>query len=93
MISTELTLTKGARKAVFLKKASMTVEYDGACGYVTPLGLVIDDGGQQNVDFLVSDEAWAAYARGEITFDGLCDRGIDVEYDGSRDGWTMEVER
>ncbi len=82
---------EAARKTVFLKKIGMTVHHDGVCGYVTPLGMVVDDGGQQNVDFLVEDETWAAYTRGELTFDALCDRGIDVQFDDQRDGWTMEV--
>lgn len=76
---------------VFLKKVGMTVKHDGVCGYVTPIGMVIDDGGQQNVDFLVEDETWAAYTRGEVTFDALCVVGIDVKFDAERDGWTMEV--
>ncbi len=82
---------EAARKTVFLKKIGMTVKHDGVCGHVTPIGMVIDDGGQQNVDFLVEDETWAAYTRGEITFDALCVVGVDVKFDEDRDGWLMEV--
>ena len=42
-------------------------------------------------DFLVEDETWAAYTRGELTIDALCEQGINVKFDDQRDGWTMEV--
>jgi len=73
---------------VFLKKVGMTVNHDGVCGHVTPLGIVI---ASTLRFFLVEDETWDAWVRGDVTFDALCVVGIDVKFDEDRDGWTIEV--
>lgn len=79
---------EAARKTVFLKKVGMTVNYDGVCGHVTPLGIVI---ASTLRFFLVEDETWDAWVRGDVTFDALCVVGVTVKYDENRDGWTMEA--
>jgi hypothetical protein len=73
---------------VLLKKVGMTVHHDGVRADSTPLGLVI---ASTLRFFLVKDETWAAWVRGDVTFDALCVVGVTVQYDEDRDGWTMEV--